>query len=286
MSSESILSQAPPPADARISYGSEPLQFFDLRLPTATGLNPTGPANLTKVIPSKPSSAAGGRGRVEGSAFFPLVIFIHGGFWRAKYDLIHAGHLCAALTIAGAATANLEYRRVGNPGGGWPGSLHDIESAFQFISAMAQEKRLDLDRVAVIGHSAGGQLALALASRHPNVRGVVALAPVSDLRRAYDLHLSNDAFVEFFGGTPAERPKSYAEASPSDLAISVPQIILHGTHDDTVPIEMSRSYVETKRKGDENVRLIELDCGHFEVIDPSSTVWPSVQQAVLDLLKQ
>jgi dipeptidyl aminopeptidase/acylaminoacyl peptidase len=144
---------------------------------------------------------------------------------------------------------------------------------------------LDLNRIAVLGHSAGGQLALALASHHPNLRGVVALAPVSDLRRAYELHLSNNAVVEFLGGTPSEFPKRYAEASPLELAISVPQIIIHGKQDDTVPFAMSRSYVESKRKQGENARLIKLDCGHFEPIDPASAAWPSVQHAVLDLLK-
>jgi acetyl esterase/lipase len=252
--SEKILSKAPPVADVLIKYGNDDEQFADLRV----------------TLEYSPS---------------PLVFVIHGGFWRQKYNLMHAGHLCAALTKAGIATLNIEYRRVGNPGGGWPGSLHDIEAAFQFISATAKDKRLDLDRVVVIGHSAGGQLALALAAQHADVRGVVALAPVSDLRRAYDLHLSNDAVVEFLGGTPAEIPATYAEASPVELPISIPQVIIHGSHDETVPIEMSRSYLETKTNRGENVRLVELDCGHFELIDPSSTAWPHVQQTALELLK-
>lgn len=252
--SEKILSKAPPVADVLVKYGNDDEQFADLRV-------------TREYSPS------------------PLVIMIHGGFWREKYNLMHAGHLCAALTKAGVATLNIEYRRVGNPGGDWPGSLHDIEAAFQFISATAKDKRLDLDRVVVIGHSAGGQLALALAAQHADVRGVVALAPVSDLRRAYDLHLSNDAVVEFLSGPPSEVPDAYAEASPVDLPISIPQVIIHGAHDDTVPIEMSRSYVETKTNRGENVRLVELDCGHFELIDPSSKAWPHVQRTVLELLK-
>ena len=254
MSAEDILSKPPPPPDARIAYGSDPHQFGELRLPKAAG-SP------------------------------PLALMIHGGFWREKYNLMHAGHLCAALTKAGVATLNIEYRRVGNPGGGWPGSLHDIEAAFQFISATAKDKRLDLDRVVVLGHSAGGQLALALAARHPSLRGMVALAPVSDLRNAYDHHLSNDAVVEFLGGPPSEAPDAYAEASPVELPISIPQVIIHGSHDDTVPIEMSRSYLETKTNRGENVRLVELDCGHFELIDPSSKAWPYVRQTVLELLE-
>src|SRR3954467_4163703 len=116
MAEAKILSKVPPIAAWIGQYGNDDQQFADLR-----------------VTLEYPPSA--------------LVSMIHGGFWRAKYDLVHAGHLCAALTEARIATVNVEYRRVGNSGGGWPGSLHDIESALQFISASAKEKRLDLDRV-------------------------------------------------------------------------------------------------------------------------------------------
>src|SRR5438270_9965439 len=117
MPSENILSQASPPADIRLSYGSDPNQFAELRIP-----------KTTKVIPSEAEFASSERGRVEGPAFLPLALVIHGGFWRAKYDLTHAGHLCAALTQAGIATLNIEYRRVGNAGGGWPSSFEDVNS--------------------------------------------------------------------------------------------------------------------------------------------------------------
>jgi acetyl esterase/lipase len=283
VSREDILSQPPPSADLRIPYGKDPSQFFDLRLPGANLSHAAaGEGTKTEVILSKREHQ---RARVEGSEFAPLAIVIHGGFWRAKYDLTHAGHLCAALTQAGIATLNVEYRRVGNPGGGWPGSLQDIESVFKVLPTLSNKHAVDPLRVVVIGHSAGGHLALALAARQSSLRGVVALAPVSDLHRAYDLHLSNDAVVEFLGGTPAAVPKLYAEASPIELPISVPQVIIHGTRDDTVPIDMSRSYVERKRQHNEHVRLIEPDCGHFELIDPSSQVWRLVQQAAQDLLK-
>ena len=254
MSSEDILSQSPPPADARISYGSDPNQFGDLRVPNGRGPH-------------------------------PLALVIHGGFWRAKYDLGHAGHMCAALARAGIATLNVEFRRVGNAGGGWPGSFRDIQAAYGCLPTLAKQYPVDATRVTVVGHSAGGHLALMSAVHQPSLRGVLALAPVSDLRKAWELHLSNDAVVEFLGETPSHVPDRYAEASPAELSIRSPQVIIHGTHDDTVPVEMSRSYVETKRKRNENVRLIELDCGHFEPIDPSSSSWPAVQQAALELLK-
>jgi acetyl esterase/lipase len=255
MSSEEILSKTPPIANVLIKYGSDDEQFADLRV----------------TLEYSPS---------------PLVLVIHGGFWREKYNLVHAGHLCAALAQAGIATLNIEYRRVGNPGGGWPGSFQDIESAFGFISDVAKEYRLDLNRVVVVGHSAGGQLALALAAHQPSLRGVVALAPVSDLRKTYDLHLSNNAVVEYLGGNPSEVAERYAEAAPMEFPIVIPQVIIHGKHDDTVPIEMSRSYVELKQKRGESVQLIEPDCGHFELIDPTSKDWHHVERAVLHLLNE
>src|SRR5579872_6385906 len=166
--SDDILTLPPPRADKRLSYGTDPNQFLDLRLPPPTGRN-KGP--------------------------HPLVINIHGGFWRAKYNLDHAGHLCAALTARGLATANLEYRRVGNDGGGWPGTFSDIRSAYHFLAQNAQEYNLDSRRIVVMGHSAGGQLALCLAAHEPSITGVISLAGVVDLRRAYQLHLSNDAVI-------------------------------------------------------------------------------------------
>ncbi len=105
--SEEILSLTPPPSDHRLAYGSDPNQFGDLRLP-------------------------------KGAGPFPVVMNIHGGFWRAKYDLLHAGHFCAAITGKGIATWNLEYRRNGNPGGGWPGTFEDIASGYRFLPQIAQ----------------------------------------------------------------------------------------------------------------------------------------------------
>ena len=279
MSTDDILSKTPPPADARIAYGSDPHQFGDLRIPKGPDHYPTA----TEVIPSEPVPARGRRGRVEGPAS-PLAIVIHGGFWRARYDLVHAGHLCAALTKAGIATWNLEYRRVGDSGGGWPGSLQDIAAAVRFVPRLAKLAPLDTRRVIVIGHSAGGHLALTIAAHESALDAVIALAPISDLRRAHELHLSNDAVVEFLGGTPSQVPEHYSQASPMELEIASSQILIHGKADDIVPIAMSRSYVEHKQRRKEKMSLEELECGHFELIDPSSTAWEHVQRAALSLL--
>jgi len=137
--SEDILTLPAPPADARIAYGPDPLQFGDLRLPTA---------------------ASGG-----GDGPFPLVVLIHGGYWRNRYDLAYFGHAAAALTATGFATWNIEYRRVGDAGGGWPGTLLDVAAATDYARTLAATQPIDLDRVVALGHSAGGQLAAWLAAR-------------------------------------------------------------------------------------------------------------------------
>ena len=154
--SEDILSLAPPPADARLAYGADPNQFGELRLPKTINLPASGQA-------------------------LPIVMNIHGGYWRAKYNLVHAGHLCAALTAKGLATWNLEYRRVGNQGGGWPGTFEDIVNGYRFLRQITQRYNLDLNRVVIMGHSAGGQLALCLAAHELSVKNAVSLAGVVDL---------------------------------------------------------------------------------------------------------
>jgi acetyl esterase/lipase len=260
--SDDILTLPPPPADARLAYGSDPNQFLDLRLPS-----------------SKESR----------QPQFPLLINIHGGYWRAKYNLDHAGHLCAALTAKGLATANLEYRRVGNEGGAWPGTFADIRAAYHFLLQNAKAHQLDPQRIVVMGHSAGGQLALCLAAHEPGITRVVSLAGVVDLQRAYQLHLSNDAVVEFLRGTPAEVPDHYREADPMELSIpQARQYLIHGSTDDTVPPDISSDYVAAKQKRSgkekEDVNLLEIPrAGHFDVIDPHAQAWKQVEATVLKL---
>jgi acetyl esterase/lipase len=252
MSSEDILTWAPPKPDARMAYGGDKNQFIDLRLP-----QPTGPHSLA--------------------------IVIHGGFWRAKYDLEYAGHLCAALTAKGIATANLEYRRVGNPGGGWPGTFADVRAAYHFLMQNARRYSFDPKRVTVIGHSAGAQLALCLAAHEPAIGSVISLAGVVDLQRAYALHLSNDAVVEFLGGTPTEVKDHYREADPMKLSIQARQWLVHGSADDVVPPSFSRDYATAKRKAKEDVRLLEIaGAGHFDVVDPRSAAWKEIQKVAAE----
>jgi acetyl esterase/lipase len=253
ISSEDILNLPAPKPDVRVPYGGDRNQFADLRMPKTNGQH-------------------------------PAAICIHGGYWRAKYDLEYFGHICAALTAKGVVTANLEYRRVGNPGGGWPGTFDDLRAAYQFIVQNANRFSIDTRRVLVLGHSAGGQLALCLAAHQPELKAAISLAGVIDLQRAYQLHLSNNAVVEFMGGTPSEVADHYREADPMKLAIKPRQWLVHGTQDDIVPSDLSRDYVKTKAKEDAHLVMIE-NAGHFEVVDPRSKAWGEVERVVLESLK-
>ena len=249
---DDILILPPIPADRRVRYGPEPDQFLDLYA-----------------------------GKHHSS---PLVLNIHGGFWRAKYDLAHASHLCSALAGHGWNVANLEYRRVGSPGGGWPRTFEDIRTAYRYLVQQARELGIAAEPAIVVGHSAGGQLALCLAARESSIRGCVSLAGALDLRRVWELHLSNDAVVDYLGGTPEQVPDHYREASPMELTIRAQQAIIHGTKDDVVPIEIARTYAEAKKKRGEQVMFVELlNANHFDVIDPRSEAFGVVTDAIAKL---
>ena len=238
--SEAILTDPPPPAaDARLAYGPEPLQFGDLRL-------------------------------TEDDAP-PLAVVIHGGYWKAIYNLIPAGHLSHALTEQGIATWNVEYRRVGDPGGGWPASGDDIARAVEFVA----ELPVDHTRVVLVGHSAGGQLALWAAKRAQ--LPVVALAPVSDVRESAARNGGEGAAARFMSA------EHFAEGSPLELLpLGVQQILIHGTEDDSVPYGMSERYVEAA--GGE-AELVTLEgAGHFEPIDPLAPEFAQTLAAVQRLL--
>jgi acetyl esterase/lipase len=251
--SRDITAAPPVPAAERYTYGAGPNQFFDLFLPASD---------------PRPRGSAGGS-----------ALMIHGGFWRAKYDLTHASHLCAALAAAGIATASLEYRRVGNHSdGGWPATFDDVRAG------LAAARRRFAGPPVAVGHSAGGHLALRLAaeSTTSDLKAVVALAPVADLRLAYDLHLSNDAVVQFLGGTPAEKAEAYAAADAARHASNIPRTLIHGTLDDVVPVALSQSFLEQRRADRGQVELIELsDAGHFDLIDPQAPAFKIVLESVL-----
>ena len=235
----------------------------------------------------------------HGAGPIPTVIVIHGGFWKAKYTLDHIGHLCGALTSNGIATWNVEYRRIGDEGGGWPNTLLDVGGACDHLREIAGHYNLDLGRIVVTGHSAGGHLAAWVAGRHriPKVdplymadplpvAACVPLAGVVDLRLCWRMKLSNGIVEDLMGGSPDDVPERYATASPGDLLpIGVKQALIHGTGDPDVPYAISDLYVERARALGDDAELVTLKgAGHFEVIDPMSKEWPVVRDTILRVM--
>jgi acetyl esterase/lipase len=266
--------QSPSNRAIRLAYGPEALQFGDLRLPSGAGP-------------------------------YPTVVLIHGGYWRARYGLKLMTGLAKDLATRGYAAWNIEYRRVGDPGGAWPGTFLDVARAIDYLRVIATIYALDLQRVVPIGHSAGGHLAFWLAARpripagdmlagtsikagHPDdsplvPAGAISLAGVVDLVMAWQLHLSMDAVVGLLGGTPREVPERYATTSPAALLpLGVPQVLFHGTDDVDVPIEVSRTYTKAAQAVNDLVTYIELPgVDHFDLINPRSGAWEKIIEALV-----
>ncbi|MGN9894294.1 alpha/beta hydrolase family protein [Micromonospora sp. L31] len=256
-----VLTRPAPPPDETLAYGDHPEQIVDLRRP-----------------------AGDGRAR-------PLVAVLHGGFWRAEYDRTHTGPLATALAALGWPVAQLEYRRTGQPGGGWPGTLTDVlagVAALPALAARALPGRVAAGPPLLLGHSAGGHLALYAAAHAPaTVRGVLALAPVADLAEAYRLDLDGGAVAALLGGGPTEHPDRYAAADPRELVpLRTRTVILHGVQDLQVPVTISRGYAAAAKAAGADVSLVELpECEHFGLIDPESAAWPRVRAALQSLHK-
>ena len=241
--SADILTDPPPPAaDARIAYGPEPLQFGDLRVPPGDGP-------------------------------FPLALVLHGGYWQAIYNLIHTGHLCEALRDAGIASWNLEYRCVGDPGGEWPAAAEDLTLALAPRPAPAAPTR----RPRRPRRPLGRRPARALGGKARPAAGAwrwrrSPTCATRSVRRGPE-----SAPGRFMA------PEHFADGSPIELLpLGVPQILVHGTRDESVPYEMSERYVAAAAGEAELVTL--ADSGHFEPIDPLAVEWPAVMSALERLL--
>jgi acetyl esterase/lipase len=250
-----VLTEPPPAdADARVVYGPEPLQFGDLRLPAGAGPH-------------------------------PVVMMIHGGYWQAIYNLTHAGHLCVDLAAHGIATWNVEYRRIGDPGGGWPGALDDVAQALDHLSLLAEEYPLDLRRVVVMGHSAGGHLALLVARRALlSLRAAVSLSGVVDLRDTDRQGDDNGLITRMLGARPETAPDLWDEASPSaHLPLGFSYVLACGTED--IHWAPNESFAEQAREAGDDVELLPLTgAGHFELVDPVSPEWAVIRAKLQELL--
>lgn len=237
----------------------------------------------------------------------PVIVVLHGGCWQARHgpglaDLKNTSPLASALTAEGYATWNLEYRRVDNPGGGWPGTFLDVARGIDHLRVLARDHRLDLGRVGVVGHSAGGHLGTWAAAR-PRlpagselrtgdplpITGVVNLAGPGDLERfAPQVPLSCRApnLERLLGGTPQDVPHRWREGSPHALLpIGVPQVVINGLQDKIVPFHYTAAYREAAVAAGDRVDFVGVEnAAHFEPIAPGSVAWPHVRAAVRQLL--
>jgi acetyl esterase/lipase len=255
------------PANQRIAYGTDPLQFGDLRVPAGKGP-------------------------------FPVVIVIHGGCWGDLADVSIMANFSTTLTSKGVATWNLEYRRVENSGGGWPGTFQDVAAGVDFLRTVAKSSPLDLQRVIAVGHSSGGHLALWAAARHRlpansplyvanplPLRGVISLGGVPDLRSFVDYGkgVCGDRQERLLGGPLSAVPDRYAQASPGELLpLGIAQQLVYGGKDKAVPHDLFLTYETDARKKGDSVRVILLEkSGHFEMLSPQTDVWPAVENAIL-----
>ena len=248
------------------------------------GRRHTGPAWAFERIAYGPADSNVGDLRIpDGPAPHPVIVLLHGGYWQVRFGFEYMNPLAEALTHEGFATWNVEYRRLGEDGGGYPGTFEDVAAATDALRRL-ESSRLDLARVTAMGHSSGGQLALWLpsaarlrlaASPDPvRIARVVAMAPVTDLRRLGEE--GSSPVLKLIGTPESARSARYAEISPIELVpLGVPQVVLHGTADWLVPIAMSERYVDAARARGDDATLVPLaGLGHIEPADPTSTAWP------------
>lgn len=226
----------------------------------------------------------------DGSGPHPVAVLVHGGFWREQYRRDLMAPLADDLVARGYAVWNIEYRRVGASGGGWPATFEDAAAAVDHLADV--DASLDLDRVAAVGHSAGGHLALWLASRHriadgpgssPVVRPVFAIsqAGVADLAAAAADGLGGGAVQALLGGPPATLPEVYAVADPAALVpTGVPTLAVHGKDDAIVPPDQSQRYVAAATAAGDDAELALVAGDHFTVITVGTTAWDRIVAAL------
>lgn len=266
-----LLARPRAKATARLPYGSDPLQFGDLWLPQGPGPH-------------------------------PVVGMIHGGCWRADLPGLELmDYASEDLARRGFAVWNIEYRRIGHVGGGYPGTFLDVSAGVDHLKVIGAEYVLDLDRVALCGHSAGGHLAVwALArDRLPSTsplwspdplpsRGAIPLAGIIDLA-AYHAdgpdECGGPGVIDALVGA-GQREDPYADTSPPRLLpLGYPQVVISGALDHIVPSIFGAGYGAAAAEAGDAVEILDFaDAGHFELIDPRSEAWPEICARLTRLL--
>ncbi|MDT8369430.1 MAG: peptide-methionine (S)-S-oxide reductase MsrA [Longimicrobiales bacterium] len=266
-----------PEGGERVAWGSGPRAFGELRLP-------------------------------EGSAPHPVAVLVHGGCWSTTADLGYMRHLAAAFVDEGWATWSLAFPRVGEPGGGWPGTPVAAGRALDHLRHLSDRLPLDLDRVVIAGHSSGGHLALWLAARPGlprsgeggrlrgeaplGVRGVIGFAPIvglADFHTRVERGCPRSAVADLLGGDPADHPGRLSLADPgARLPLGVPHLLVSGGRDAIIPRAHLERYVEQARAADDLVHWRVISgAGHFEIVEPrtpaGSEAWGSVRDFLAEV---
>ncbi|MFN9202123.1 MAG: lysoplasmalogenase family protein [Gemmatimonas sp.] len=253
----------------RIAYGTDSLQFGELRLPETPGRR------------------------------VPLVVFVHGGCWYSPYATVrNTAPLADALTDAGVATWNVEYRRYDHPGGGWPGTFRDVADAADYVRTLARLHPIDTTRIVLAGHSAGAHLVLWLATRRglpPDsplaggtplpIAAVVAIGGIADLREFYPRERAtcgNPAVESLLGGVPDSVPARVQAASPIErLPLGVPSVHVAGDRDRIAPLAVREAFAEAARRAGDTADAVTVSGGHFEAIAPRTDAGARVVQLIL-----
>ena len=238
---------------AHVHYGEHPRQVADLHKPVGDGAH-------------------------------PVVVVLHGGYWQPPYTRLITRPLCLDLVGRGYVALNVEYRRLGKEGGGWPQTFEDVATAIDHLAEL-DDPALDLERVTMLGHSAGGQLALWAGGRGELPAGAVGAAPavlaerVLALAAVSDLARAGRPAHDLLGGDPSEVPERWAQADPMRrIPLGVPVGLVHATGDETVSVRRSREYAAAARAAGAVVSLTETPGGHREPIDPGSRAWAVAAQ--------
>lgn len=272
MSPKEFQSIPVPKADIRLKYGPNPNHVGDLRLP-----NGKGP--------------------------FPVAVLIHGGCFRAEFaKLDELSQLGEALRSEGIATWNIEYRRLGQPGGGWPGTYRDIGEGIDYLRVIARDYPIDLKRVIFVGHSAGGHLAQWAASRAAlpagaplftrspfKPKGVINLAGLPDLRENtafYEKTCGRSVVHEMLGGVAGINGENgRSTAAGERLPLGVKQTIILGEFENFVPRAIAEAYIAKAKSAGDSAQLIVIpDAGHFEIAATTTAAWHNVRSAILAML--
>ncbi|MET9292785.1 alpha/beta hydrolase fold domain-containing protein [Streptomyces sp. NPDC003077] len=286
---EAVFRLPPVPPDGTLTYGPHPDQVVDLyEAPPDPRTRPQGDGSPPDPADDGPPPAAA-----------PLLVLLHGGFWRVAYDRRYLSPAAAALAREGWPVALVEYRRVGG-GGGWPRTYQDVRAA---LAALAGRGR----PLVLVGHSAGGHLALLAAADarhpqdeaeparpHPALSHVIAVSPVADLARAHELNLSNGAVAAFLTGGagpdgPPASPHPDGPIGPDparNTPPTTPVTLLHGRDDPDVPTDLSHRYLRAVTRTPPDpaapaLRLHELTgVGHFAPVTPGTDAWRLLLAAI------